>query len=216
MKQWLCCLSIISASVGLFPDGSSAALLGVGLDNPILANYDLQVDYIAGGGATGTLTVDGPFRYDAFMGLQDYTTDGITSDTYLGSFYLTAEIDKSTKESVSGTLEVWSDTDLDGTLDLRRALSDQLLGFGFGGDGLFDFYFRGAGGSGDFLPASDGDYWVILDSNLAGLGEPTFLSDFSNGGDGKADLNGKSDIPEPATLGLLALGAAGMVARRRR
>ncbi len=202
----LCALSIGALSAV----SAEGALVGVQLENPLLVTYDLQVDYAANGAdPTGTLTITGEYDLFSWRSIQQYSPDGVVGNEqdYLGSFLLTAQIDKAAKSAVSGSLAVWSDTDLDTVLDTLRASSSDLVGFGYASEGLFDFWFTN--GTGD-LATAVGKVGVIVDGYIAGLGEPDFLSDFSNNG------NGKADIPEPATLALLGLGAVGVAVRRRR
>ena len=163
---------------------------------------------------------------------QDYSPDGIVStESPLGYFFLTTEIDKTTLKSVSGSVSVSSDRGwdgfLDGDLDFsggdldpwepgERAYSTNLSKFGFGGYGLFDFRFGDA--TGDLAKAEDnGLLTVIVDGQFDGSGPfslpagwDTFQFDFQNSGAGNAD------VPEPATVGLLAVGVGALIRRRRR
>ncbi|HDZ21691.1 hypothetical protein LCGC14_0698160 [marine sediment metagenome] len=212
-----------------------AELVGVVITPPILVTFNAEVSYDAdgGGGGHGLLTVYASFDpWGAFTSQQDYSPDGIVStESPLGYFLLTAEIDKTTLESVSGSVSVSSDRGwdgfLDGDLDFsggdldpwepgERANSTNLLEFGFGGYGLFDFLFDDA--TGDLAkPEDGGGLTVIVDGQFDGSGPfslpagwDTFQFDFQNSGAGKAD------VPEPATVGLLAVGIGALIRRRRR
>jgi len=208
---------------------AQADLVGVQLSYPILVTFNIQVDYIAGAGPTGMLTAVGHFDpYGAWTALQDYAVDDSGSENYLGYFYLEAEIDKFTKKSVAGKLSVssdpfwmgildadtdWSGGDLDSWEVGERAYSNDLLAFGYAEDGLFDFVFGNASGD---LSNGGGVSVIVAAQSVDITGMPTFLADFSNHNFDPYTLgNGKADIPEPATLSLLALGGLAMVRRHR-
>jgi len=181
---------------------------------PSLVKYDLAVNYVASGPSyDGLLTVTGTFDpgpSGAWTSLQSFPADGTaaTHASYLGSFSLITAINKTTKTAVGGSLEVRSDTDDSGALDLLRASSTELAAFGSGGDGLFDFWFKY--GYGDLI-SPEGNLCVILDAMAAGLGEPSFATDFSNTGIGLAtvgyyvhpgDANGSGSV-DIGDLGIL-------------
>jgi len=233
--------AVVSVVVCLCAGAAQADLIGVQLTPPILVTFDLKVTYDAdGAGGDGLFTAYGTFDpWGSWKALQDYSLDGVAStDSYLGYFLLTAVIDKAERRSISGSLCVSSDQDmgflgggdgmygwLEGDLDYsggdldpweagERAHSTDLLRFGYGGYGLFDFRFGNA--TGDIVNANGG-VSVIVAGLFDGTGPyslpenwDTFLYDFENNGGGKAD------IPEPATMSLLALGGLAMIRRRRK
>lgn len=233
----MCAAALVIVSV--CASAAQADLLDVQLTPPILVTFDLKVTYDAdGAGSDGLLTAYGTFDpWGSWKALQDYSLDGVTStDNYLGYFLLTAVIDKAERKSVSGSLCVSSDQDtgwlgggdgmygwLEGDTDFsggdldtwevgERAHSTDLLAFGYGGYGLFDFVFGNA--TGDMT--NSGGVSVILAGLFDGEGQyslpvgwDTLLYDFENAGGGKAD------IPEPATMSLLILGGLAMIRRRR-
>ena len=228
------CVLALSAVLAL-GGSAQAELLDQGLKPPILVTFDLKVTYDADGGTggNGLLTALGSFDpWGNWTSLQDYSPDGVTSTgTYLGYFYLEAEIDKTTLEFVGGMVSCSSDQDWDGYLDAdldwsggnlgagefgERVYSTDLVAFGFGGYGLFDFLF--ANSSGDLVQARDNGYvYILIDGIFDGSGAyslptdwDTFQYDFEN------NTTGKADVPEPATLGLLTAAGVSLLARRRR
>ena len=139
---------------------AQAELINAKVTPALLVTFDLKVVYDADGGAGGNGLLTATVNFDpwgAWTSLQDYSVDGVTSaGNYLGYFFLEAEINKTTLEAVSGTVSVSSDQSwggfLDGDLDFsggnldsweagERAYSTNLVDFGFGGYGLFDFLF---------------------------------------------------------------------------
>lgn len=208
--------ALIASAVLLMVCGRGrAALLNLRLELPILVTFDQTVTYDANGpGGHGLLTATATFDpWGAWTALQDYTTDGVSSTTYLGSFSLTAEIDKTAKTSVSGSVEVWSDTTWDGSLDTMQAQSSDLQAFGFAvddqtgvGTGVFNFYFLNGTGP---VTSPIGEIVVILDAMEGGF-DASFTTNWQNSGFGKAD------IPEPASLGLFFLIGLGIGGRRLR
>ena len=204
------CLMVAAVCTG--PRIGRAELLGVRLEYPTVVTWDLAVDYVAGApGADGALTVEGTFDpWGSWKALQSYCPDEdpASQATYLGSFSLTARIDKTSMTAVSGSLEVWSDTDWDGVVDLQRASSTDLAAFGIGGAGLFDFEFNNS--SGDLVHLG-GNLGVILDVMLPGLDASSFAGDFSNAGDGMADVNVLALPGDADVNGQVGIGDLGIV-----
>ncbi|MHC4985559.1 MAG: hypothetical protein ACYTFO_05315, partial [Planctomycetota bacterium] len=101
---------VLSAVLALCGSAQAELLPDATLLPPILVTFDLNVSYDADGGTggNGLLTAVGNFDpWGAWTSLQDYSPDGITSTgTYLGYFLLTAEINKTTLESVSGMVTI--------------------------------------------------------------------------------------------------------------
>jgi hypothetical protein len=178
---------------------------------------------------TVTYDADGAAPYgllEAKWGLPSQLTlamgNSLDLDIFASTFTLTAKYDPAQGKFISGTLLIEGDYDGQHTGVAPRALfsSTQLTGLGSGATDRFEFLFtedvqtpileagQTIGIIMDARYLSPGT--VYLDSNR--MVEPQFDQDFTGNGFAYSDT---FYVPEPATLGLLLLGAIGLVRRRR-
>lgn len=199
--------------VGLFTSAASAALIPLTLDDsPDLFSSGIDVVY-----SGGTLTATGWTTQMDHDGDGDYTA--ITENTSWGSFSLSAAIDG------SGALSSGSVT-LDGEIaglgyTSGTLLTGTLTDFGFdetGGE-ILEFVFTVTGGDAAGLYGSGPVGMIMNSTGFDGSWGDGFDNYNEDWGGGPMTGNAQSStapIPEPATLVLLASGAAAMLLKRRK
>ena len=200
---------MLVACLLLSVSAAQADLLGLTVEHyPRLFSDDVTVTYDQDGGpgGKGLLTATG-YSWDLYEYEGDTTHPILDNDS---AFTLTTVIEPDTGGEISGTLNVTGDTY--GSLETLFN-SANLVGFGFGGDDLFEFLFVQQG---DGLP-DEGDYiGVIMYANLTEFDEdnpPVFnAGDFVNPGNGQSNT---FYLPEPASATLLVLAGLGILRRRR-
>jgi hypothetical protein len=191
-------------------DFAQATLIGVQIRYPIVKSNWIPVSYDADGrGANGLLKAEIGYPNDAQLSPTQYIP-------YLGdnsSFALEAEVTHA-GQGVNGTLMITGD--LTGGLNAVPLFSStSLIGFGFGGDDLFEFIFTQKAGVPTALLPAGRQIGIILDARQINAGGAwNFNADFS-GPAGGAYADAGAAVAEPSTCALVVLGALGLIRRRR-
>lgn len=202
---------VTSLIVCCIVSAAQADLVGLEPEAPLLDVSDLHVKYKANDGTLNVWTTPHTEL--------SYSPDGVSWFTGTGSLSLTMEVNPDDGSLISGSMTMTTDAGEEGFPESTTTTAD-LSQFGYDFDtGTLDFQFVDAVGEGDnpFIEAVTQPIAALnvivtlgaLDSNPWPL---DFTKSWSNQGKGSASVG----IPEPSTVALLALGALGLIRRRRR
>ena len=204
---------------------AQAAPLNLHEDFPLVMGSFLDVNYDpAGAGANGLLTVQGNSWFGASMMINTDGVFGNEASIDPGDFSLNITINPATGEMVSGVVKVTGDADYSGISETLY-YSEQATVMGYSGDSggnVLEFRFIQQA-----PPPGDPEVALILpEGSLVGVYvsffDPAFdptaaqpfsvgFSDISMGAFAKAFPD---PTPEPATIGVLVLGAFAVLRRR--
>lgn len=193
---------------------------GTLLVNMNLPTGALTVDSGASLGGDGTINGNVTFSAGASTlspGNSPGSLDISGSLTLVSSASLAVELGGATPGDGSG---FYDQVNVGGTASLANAALNVSTFGGFNPSGGVYYILSRAGGTGTFLGLGEGDV-VSIDGGL-GTAQITYLADWT-GSQGTSSLTGGNDValynvsyvPEPASLSLLAMGAIGLLRRKR-
>jgi hypothetical protein len=187
-----------------------------GIQDPDLAALSLTTSYTASAGSTGTFSLTGwPTSFTISPGAGPYAI------SVTGTYNLTAQINKSTGQLISGSVLIGGTIPSVPGASSGTLLTGTLTNFGFanGGGDFFQFLVNITGG--DLAHYYNGKMGIQVDANNSGF-TGSFLTNFASGdSDTTSDNASLTVVPEPSTgllilVGLASLGFASLRTRKLR